>query len=80
MGNMSYCRFENTLSDLEDCFNSMSDYSSKEEWLDSLSDEERRAAKKLLIKHFFKIENVIDVTSIIPRYVICVRLKQTQIN
>ena len=49
MGNMSYCRFENTLSDLEDCFNSMSDYSSKEEWLDSLSDGERRAAKKLLI-------------------------------
>lgn len=49
MGNMSYCRFQNTLGDLQDCFNSMSDFSSKEEWLESLSVEEQRAAKRLLI-------------------------------
>ena len=25
MGNMSYCRFENTLSDLRDCYNNIND-------------------------------------------------------
>ena len=25
MGNMSYCRFENTLRDLQDCYNAMRD-------------------------------------------------------
>lgn len=25
MGNMSYCRFENTLSDLRDCYNNIDD-------------------------------------------------------
>ena len=48
MSNMSYCRFQNTLSDLKDCFNSMSDFSTKEEWLKSLSNEEKRAAEKML--------------------------------
>lgn len=48
MPNMSYCRFQNTLGDLQDCFNSMSDFSSREEWLESLSSDEKRAAKRLL--------------------------------
>ena len=26
MGNMSYCRFENTLGDLHDCYNNMSEH------------------------------------------------------
>ena len=25
MGNMSYCRFENTMNDLQDCYNHMDD-------------------------------------------------------
>lgn len=41
MANMSYCRFENTLSDLEDCY---------ENWdgRDELSHDEERAKKRLL--------------------------------
>lgn len=38
---MSYCRFENTLSDLRDCAENI--------WDTDLSDEERRARKSLII-------------------------------
>lgn len=39
MSNMSYCRFRNTLPDLEDCYDNM----------DSVqSDEEKRARKRLI--------------------------------
>ena len=30
MGNMSYCRFENTYADLKDCYETMSDEPSSE--------------------------------------------------
>ena len=40
MANMSYCRFENTLSDIIDCNNNMDK--------DGLSDEELRARKRLI--------------------------------
>jgi len=43
MSNMGYCRFENTLKDLEDCYQALQDNG-----LESLSDEERRAALKLI--------------------------------
>ena len=45
MANMSYCRFRNTLSDLQEC----ADYMDEE-----LSDEEEKA-RKLLIKLCVKI-------------------------
>jgi len=41
MGNMSYCRFQNTLSDLQDCYDSMQDR-------DELSSEEKRAKDSLI--------------------------------
>jgi hypothetical protein len=41
MANMSYCRFQNTLGDLIDCQNALFDY-------EKLSEEEYKAAKKLL--------------------------------
>lgn len=41
MGNMPYCRFFNTLSDLRDCYDHMDD--DKE-----LSSEEERAKEKLI--------------------------------
>lgn len=41
MGNMSYCRFENTLGDLRDCYEHMDD----EEYL---SVDERKAFKRLV--------------------------------
>ena len=41
MGNMSYCRFGNTLTDLRDCADNLDDP-------DSLSPEERRARERLI--------------------------------
>ena len=40
MSNMSYCRFENTLPDLEDCAEHMNDT--------DLSDEEARARRRII--------------------------------
>lgn len=41
MSNMSYCRFRNTLEDLQDCEENMAD-------TDELSDDEARARKRLI--------------------------------
>lgn len=41
--NMSYCRFENTYGDLQDCYNALA-----EEDLDELSESEKKYAKKLI--------------------------------
>lgn len=40
MSNMSYCRFQNTLEDLHDCYDNLYD--------DDLSEEETRARKRLI--------------------------------
>ena len=42
MANMSYCRFQNTRLDLEDCIDGLVD-----DGIDSLSPEELRAAKRM---------------------------------
>ena len=39
MANMSYCRFQNTLSNLRDCY---------ENWEGELSEDEQKAQRKLL--------------------------------
>ena len=41
MSNMGYCRFRNTLSDLEDCIEHI-------DYPDELSDEEKEARLKLI--------------------------------
>lgn len=41
--NMSYCRFENTYVDLQDCYDSL-----REKSLDELSETEKKYAKKLI--------------------------------
>ncbi len=43
MSNMSYCRFQNTLTDLEDCLEVLANNG-----LDDLSDEEVKAAERLI--------------------------------
>jgi len=43
MSNMSYCRFQNTLSDLEDCLQAL-----QEEGIENLSPDEKRAALRLI--------------------------------
>lgn len=40
MANMSYCRFQNTLMDLQDCYENMDD--------EDLSEEEERARTHLI--------------------------------
>ena len=40
MGNMSYCRFQNTLGDLRDCYDNIDD--------DDLSEDEEKAKKRLI--------------------------------
>ncbi len=47
MANMSYCRFENTLSDLRDCRDAIGE-SSPEELLEEASDYEKRAYHGLI--------------------------------
>ena len=48
MGNMSYCRFQNTLSDLQDCENVLDDFNSLDDLKEELSYDEFRAAKKMI--------------------------------
>jgi len=55
MANMSYCRFQNTVRDLNDCLNALRDR-------DIASKEEMRAAKRLLtiMLDFLQEEDIID--------------------
>lgn len=55
MPNMSYCRFENTLGDLQECLNAIDDR-------DISSDREKTKAKKLLkIMAEYLVNGLIDV-------------------
>jgi adenylosuccinate lyase len=60
MGNMSYCRFENTLKDLRDCYKDMSETDFNE-----LSETEQQARNKLIalckdISEQYEEEEIID--------------------
>ncbi len=46
MSNMSYCRFQNTLRDLQDCLDALCDIEGN---LSELSKEEARAADSLIL-------------------------------
>jgi len=41
MANMSYCRFQNTVMDMQDCFNAMDEAVDLNESMDLSSDEQR---------------------------------------
>ena len=47
MGNMSYCRFTNTVADLSDCEDALAEIDSLDE---IANDEERREATRLILK------------------------------
>lgn len=64
MGNMSYCRFENTSGDLQDCYDNFDD-------IDVLSEGELKARKRIIrlacdiaqsygeeVNNYVKIEHV----------------------
>ena len=46
MANMSYCRFQNTVMDLQDCFNAIDEALENGEPMD-LSDDEQRAFQRM---------------------------------
>ena len=48
MANMSYCRFENTLDDLQDCFEHFDDRDDDGEPVRLSSEREARARRRLL--------------------------------
>jgi len=51
MSNMSYCRYENTLSDLRDCYNALQEEAEdgyQEDAPEELSEYEARAKKQLI--------------------------------
>ena len=62
MGNMSYCRFENTLADMRDCLHALENGLDAEE----LSEYEIRALRNFadiaseIMAHEQQIENVIE--------------------
>lgn len=56
MGNMGYCRFQNTVRDLQDCYDNLEDF-------DDLSPEEERAFRRMyqLCKDFVEdAENFVE--------------------
>lgn len=48
MGNMSYCRFENTLISFRECVRYSEEFDSSKEFFESLSESEKVAARRLL--------------------------------
>lgn len=52
MGNMSYCRFQNTLSDLEDCYENMESLNELDEPVDQLgyNDQKEIESRKALVE------------------------------
>ena len=59
MANMSYCRFHNTVIDLEDCINTLEGYNERE--LKDLSEDEKRAINKLLGRQLERLNEIKDL-------------------
>lgn len=59
MANMSYCRFHNTVVDLEDCINTLEGYNEGE--LKDLSEDEKRAINKLLGRQLERLNEIKDL-------------------
>lgn len=45
---MSYCRFQNTLTDLRDCYDALNEAGSLENAIESAGEEEAQAIKRLM--------------------------------
>ena len=63
MPNMSYCRFENTVNDMNDCLNAIEDRE-----VNDLSDYELRALKEFLQLGKAIVENEHDIQQIIVEH------------
>ena len=56
MANMSYCRFQNTVMDLEDCLEKIDENGSINETLEQLSREEKNALIRMatMMREFYE--------------------------
>ena len=45
---MRYCRFQNTLNDLEDCKEELDNHALCPDMIEEMSDEERKARKQMI--------------------------------
>lgn len=63
MPNMSYCRFENTVNDMQDCLNAIEDRE-----VNGLSEYELRALKSFLELGKAIVENEHDIQQIIVEH------------
>jgi|CXWK01.1.fsa_nt_gi hypothetical protein len=61
MGNMGYCRFRNTLSDLRDCKEALEELFEKKGDDDTLNREEEEAAKQL-------VATCIEIVGLVAEY------------
>lgn len=48
MANMSYCRFENTYGDLQDCYDALTNAGSIEKFEDGANEYEKKYIRKLV--------------------------------
>ena len=58
MANQSYCRWENTSKDMQDCVNSLHDVDDVQEWFTGLDDYEREGVKRALRLARFLVEEL----------------------
>ena len=63
MPNMSYCRFENTVKDMQDCLNAIEDRE-----VNDLSDYELRALKDFLELGQVIVDNEDEIQRILDRH------------
>lgn len=48
MANMSYCRFENTSKDMQDCWNALGEVNNIQEWFENLNEYEQQGLRNLM--------------------------------
>lgn len=58
MANMSFCRWENTSKDMQDCMNSLHEVDDVREWYKNLDDHEREGVKRALRVARFMVEEL----------------------
>jgi hypothetical protein len=64
MSNMSYCRWENTANDLQDCFNSLSEEGNIAEWYENLNSYEQQGFRNVMsLVNEFTREVAVEVES-----------------
>lgn len=58
MANMSYCRWENTSKDMQDCINALAEVDNVPEWFAGLDQYEREGVRRALRLAHFMVEEL----------------------